>query len=840
MPDASRLTAQALLRSWRNKRARAIATLASAVIGITMVTMVVGVVTSILTAIDSGTGLSAIHADVVVGARSPAGLSPDVAAAVRDEANGSDDVGDTAAVSFANSRIAGDKTGVLAIVGLDGPASFIPGFGDADTTLTAPAADRALAVTQAWADRHDLTTGDSVDLTSPGGTLAWTIEAVVPADMPNGGAIALTSQSTVLEAFGREGSDALLVDLTADADRSGTIARLEGVTGGSAIVGSADDVIRPEHASFALVRQILAIVATVGLLTAATVLFVCWRLLIEDERDTIARLRLIGARPRTLAVGAGRLFAGLTLVAVAIGVPLGLLAASGMTLFARQVVNLTGLAASPQPPGLLVPALAGVVAAVVMVIFAWLTGLRAFLRVPPIEAVRGVTANAPRHAPVVPLLLGGAALAAAAVWASRTLPAQFVGSSMVLTMAAAVALAMALPSIIGALVRRRGGFGRLAIGRELAAGTGKRTGTVAVLAIALILSIGLAGQAASLSGGLESSVQAWTKGDLYVMPSEPGVNLRDEKFPADVPSQIEQLDSVETVVPFTFLPFKYEDRNVQIYAWDLAEQSPVVDLNVAEGLDDRELWPALGSGDVAVSSNFAWVHDLEVGDTVELPTATGTISPRIVALVDDYTFDTGIIFTGYDTYTTITGDDRVLDLIVQVADGSTLAEARAEIRDELDSYPGLTVWTGAEMEEQLMGLFGQVLAIVQAMGLFCLLLAVLLGVTSTVAAVASRQTSIALTRLVGASRRQASRQLIGESMAVGVMAWLIAFPIGLIAVRVLVRAVGSQSGTFPPVQMPWAIAAAMLVAALAAAALAVLVPSRRLLRSDIADAVTYE
>jgi ABC-type antimicrobial peptide transport system permease subunit len=840
MHDASRLTSQALLRSWRNKRARAIATLASAVIGITMVTMVVGVVTSILTAIDSGTGLSALHADVVVGARSPAGLSPDIAAAVTDEANGSDDVAGTAAVSFANSRIAGDKTGVLAIVGLDGPASFLPGFSDGDAALAAPAADRALAVTQAWADRHDLSAGDSVELTSPGGTLSWTIEAVVHADVPNGGAIALTSQSAVLESFGRQGSDALLVDLTADADRSGTIARLEGITGGSAIVGSADDVIRPEHASFALVRQILAIVATVGLLTAATVLFVCWRLLIEDERDTIARLRLIGARPRTLALGAGRLFAGLTLVAVAIGVPLGLGAAAGMTLFARQVVNLTGLAASPQPPGLLAPAAAGVVAAVVMVTFAWLTGLRAFLRVPPIEAVRGVTASAPRHAPVVPLLLGGAALAAAAVLASRTLPAQLVGGSMVLTLAAAVALAMALPSIVGALVRRRGGFGRLAVGRELAAGTGKRTGTVAVLAIALILSIGLAGQAASLSNGLHSSVEAWTKGDLYVMPSEPGVNLRDEKFPADVPGQLERLDSVEEVVPFTFLPFKYEDRNVQIYAWDLAEQSPVVDLDVAEGLDDSELWPALGSGDVAVSSNFAWVHDLEVGDTVELPTASGTITPRIVALVDDYTFDTGIIFTGYDTYTTITGDDRVLDLIVQVADGATVAEARDDIRGELGGYPGLTVWTGAEMEEQLMGLFGQVLAIVQAMGLFCLALAVLLGVTSTVAAVASRQTSIALTRLVGASRRQASRQLIGESMAVGVMAWLIAFPIGLIAVRVLVRAVGSQSGTFPPVQMPWAVAAAMLVAALAAAALAVLLPSRRLLRSDIADAVTYE
>jgi ABC-type antimicrobial peptide transport system permease subunit len=42
------------------------------------------------------------------------------------------------------------------------------------------------------------------------------------------------------------------------------------------------------------------------------------------------------------------------------------------------------------------------------------------------------------------------------------------------------------------------------------------------------------------------------------------------------------------------------------------------------------------------------------------------------------------------------------------------------------------------------------------------------------------------------------------------------------------------------VQIPWVIAAVMLVPAIGAAAVAVLVPSRRLLKVNIAEMVTYE
>jgi putative ABC transport system permease protein len=833
MSDAA-LTATALARSWRQHRGRAVATLASAIIGILMVTMVVGVVKSILTAVDGGTGLDAVQADLVIGSRSTAGFDQSVVDRVRSAAAASS----SATVTFANTRLAHDQSAVLTIIGIQGDAGFVPAFPQAGPTLSS--GERTLQLSAQWASRYGLKVGDHIDLSGPGGTITWRIGRIVPASLPNGGAIAVAARSDVDAAFDRTGTDVILLRL-GTADRTVVAARIRAAVGDTAIVGSVSDLINPEHSSFAQIRQILLMIGAVGTLTAGTVLFVCWRLLVEDERDTIARLRLLGAKPKALAIGAGLLFLALTFVAVLIGVPLGFGAAIAMTSFARKVVSLTGLAASPQAPGFAVPALAGAAAGFVMAGAAWAIGLRAFLKVPAIQAVRAPEASAPRRAPVAALVGTGLGLIAVAIVASHVLPDRYRGSALLAGIGAVVVLAIALPIVAGAVYRRRNGFTALATGRELAAGTGKRSGTIAVLAMALVFSIGLSGLAASLSNGLRTSVQAWTKGSLFVLPAQPGVNLRDEKFPTTVPDQLQQLPGIRSVVPFSYTPYRYQGRNIQLYAWGQQGVNAVVDLHVANGVRGDALWTALGAGNVAVSDNFAWLHHLKVGDTLKLPAADGTpTAPRIVATINDYTGDTGVVFTSYTTFTALTGDPRPLDLIVTTDPGTPIATVKQEIRQALGTYPGLTVWTGSEMRSFLLGLYGQVLAILQAMGLFFLGLAILLGVTTAVASVSQRRLGIGLSRLIGNTRRQLSRQLVAEAMTVGGLAWIIAVPIGLISGRIFVYAVGSQSGTFPPVQIPWVIAAVMLVPAIGAAAVAVLVPSRRLLKVNIAEMVTYE
>ncbi len=835
--DSSGLVARSLIRSWRQHPLRAVSTIVAAVTGVVLTTLLVGVIVSILAAVRGGSGFDAIHADLVVASRSPGGLEAQLVRSVSEAASPAV----ATPVSFADTRIEGHPDAVLTVIGLpEGAERVVPRFRDVDLATLAHSSSHPLAVTGQWARAHGLHVGSTVRLTGPGGSQAWTVAVIAGHGLPNDGAVALAPIDALRSAFQRSTSaDAVLVTRGPVAAPA-LQARVAGAAGQAAIVGSVRQVIAPEESSFAEIRQILLMTGMVGLITAGAVLFVCWRLTIEDERDNIARLRLIGVRPAALATGAAAVFGAVTALAILVGVPIGLLGAGVMVSFARTVVHLTGLAAAPAAPAPLWPAAAGLGAGLGVSALAWGSGLRSFLKVPPISAVRPTESGQRRRAPLVALLAAGSGAIAAALVLSRVLPARLNGGALVVAIAAALLLAAALPALAGNLLHRKGGFLRLSTGRELSGGRMKRSGTVGVLAVALILAIAMSGLAGSLGSGLRSSINAWTHGDLYVTPAQPGANLRDEKFPPSTADQLRSLPSVDSVVPFTLATIKYQARNVQLYAWGTDGVQSVVHMNVAKGLNGQPLWSALDAGGVAVSTNFSWLHHLHVGDTLTLATPTGTLRAPIVATVRDYTGDTGIIFTSFRTYERVTGDARTFDLIVNVKPGADIRQVAQDIRRTLPGYSGLTVWTGTQMRNHLMGLLGQVLSVLRLLGLACLALAVLVGMTTAVAGLPARKLSIGLTGLIGAPRRLIARQVMGESLAVGALAWVVAFPIGLLSVGILIHAVGAQSGTFPPVVVPLTIGLGMLLAALGAAAVAVWLPSRRLLHIDIADQIRYE
>ena len=836
MGESSLLVTRSLMRSWRRHPLRAASTVVAAITGVVLTTLIVGVIVSILAAVRGGSGFDAIHADVVVASRSPGGLDPNLVQALSKAAAPAT----ATPVSFANTRLEGHTDAVLTIIGVpDGAGAVVPRFKGVQVATLGHDGAYPLVVSRQWATSHGVRLGSVVRLTGPGGGQAWTVAAITDAKLPNDGAVALAPINTLRTAFQRSANvDALLVNRSG-ANLDDLKTRLSAVGGQATLVGSVKQVVAPEETSFAEIRQILLMTGMMGLITAAAVLFVCWRLTIEDERDNIARLRLVGIRPAALAAGAAVVFGSVTVLAIIVGIPVGLLGAGVMVSFARQVVHLTGLAAAPTAPAPLLPALAGLTAGLVVGALAWLSGLRSFLRVPPITAVRGTEASANRRLPAGTLVAGGAAAIVASLALSRVLPAQLNGAALVLAIAAALLLAAALPAVAGYLVHRRA-VSRLSTGRELAGGRMKRSGTVGVFAVALILAIAISGLATSLGSGLRSSITAWTHGDLYVMPAEPGINLRDEMFPASTMAQLQSLPSIATVVPFTLATVKYESRNVQLYAWGTQGVESMVHLNVEHGVQGQQLWQALDNGSVAVSTNFAWLHHYHVGEAITLPTPGGSVRAPIAATIRDYTGDTGIIFSSYSTYERVTGDPRSFDLIVKVRPGANIAQVAQSIRSALPQYSGLTVWTGQQMRNHLMGLLGQVLSILQLLGLACLALAILVGMTTAVAGLPARKLTIGLTGLLGAPRRLIGREVAGSRTAVGLLAWAVAFPIGLLSVGVLIHAVGAQSGTFPPVVVPLEFAFAMLVAALAAAGVAVWLPSRRLLDIDIADQIRYE
>lgn len=838
MRPGSLLVARALARSsWRH-RLRAVAAVLGVAIGVALAAGVATVSEAIVSGIQGGLAVDAVRADTVALSRSANGMDAEVAARLREAAGGAESV----AVVRADTRPTSDEDAVLAVLGTTAGAE---GLAEGVTVEGAVAAPRpgtdGLLLGAAWAEDRGLARGDVVSLVAAGGAKEWTVTGILDGPLPNQGAIAVGALDEVGRAFGRTGMvDAIYFRLGAREGTAELEARLRSAGGGAVTVGPPDVVAAPEVGSVDLVRQIFALTTLVGLAIASTVVYVCWRLLVEDERPAISRLRLAGAGTRDLAVGSAAVFAGLTLLAAAAGIPLALVLARLLGAASSSVVRLGGLAGVVEPRLTAGSVTIGLLAALGTTVLAWVAGLRTLVRVPPIEAIRGAPTSRAGRLPVPALLAGGLAASLVVAFGSRAAGLPVALGSLALAFGAVVLLALALPAIVGRAIARGEGFVALSVGREYGSGSRGRAAMVTVFGVATMLAVTLAGLAASVESGLRSNFAGWTDFDLFALGGEPGVSLRDERLAADAPERIAGIDGVARVSPYATSAMRLGGDQVPFWAWEPEVAGDGRFFDVEDGMRGAEMWSALSGGAIGVTTNLAVQRDIEVGDVMALPSLHGTARHRVVTIVNDYESQNGAVLGSIDTLRELIGEVRVDNVGIRLERGASPATVTAAIENELAEYPNLAVLTRSELRSILMGLVGQAVDVLHLLAVTCFVLALLVAATTAAASLAARRSTFALTRVVGASKAVVRVQLLAELTLVAVLAWVVAVPLGVLSVRSALHALGAQSGLEPPTHIPIDVTAAMLPAAVVAVLLAAWVPTRTLLRGSLVEAIRDE
>lgn len=839
MSGSSRLVARSLIRSWWRHRLRAIAALLGVVVAAMLATTVASVSATMVDAIQGGTASTLLDADVVAVARSASGMSEDAMQRIEDAAGDADTVG----VLNVNTRLATNRDSILAVFGVtEGVDKFVPPSQLAEIdAVPAESGTAGLFVGEVWAGENDLQAGDVIELAAPGGTASFTVSGLIPGELPNQGSIGITTIDEVGSSFGRSGQIDAVYFRVGDADSIDALTdRVEVAGSGSVTVGPPSIAEESGIAALTLVRSVFALVGVAGFLVAGAVLLVCWRMLLDDDRPTLARLRLVGAKPRDLAVGSGVVFGLAALLCAAIGIPLGFLIAKGLDPLSQEVVSLSGLAGVVDSGFRVGPAVLGLAGVLLLCGVAWATGVRSLLRVSPVEGFRGAIAEKPRPIRLGPALVIATVLVAAFGVAVATLPTKAAGMIVLLAIAATVALARVAPTLAGNLLARREGFVSLAAGREFSAQARKRAGMVSVFAVANVLVVMLFGVASSLQDGVHDSVKGWAGSDLFVLAGEPGRALRDERLAPDTPERLEDIDGVATVTPFrlTFLTIK--SKPVQLWAWETATANQTADLRPTDGLEGQKMWDALGDGGVAVSGNYAYQHDIEVGDTIEFPTSSGTAQHEVVSIIPEYTVDGGVIYSSLETFEDVTGDERNYDILLDLEEGANIDTVIADVESELTDYPGAVVWTGTQLLNSILAAAQQAFSVLNTLGVTCLVLALLVGASTSASSIAARRAPLAMTRVIGASMRDTRRQLWLESSVMGLAAWLIALPIGIPAVGAALDAMGSSNGLLPPTVIPWASIVVILPLTIIAMVAAMWLASRNIAKADVVSVLRDE
>ncbi|GAA4145651.1 FtsX-like permease family protein [Actinomadura keratinilytica] len=554
----------------------------------------------------------------------------------------------------------------------------------------------------------------------------------------------------------------------------------------------------------------------IGFVVAATV-----GLSVRYRRRDFALLRAIAATPgqvRLLILGEVGM---LSLLAAAVGVPIGLLAGLwiGDELVTRGFVpeNFT------MSGGILAAPAATAAVAAVALLSAWIAARRT-TRIRPTEAlgeaaveptlggrVRAVSGLALLGCAVALTGLTGLTSGQTAMGAAVGMLYMFVLAIALLApwinRAAAVALAPVLRTVFG-------NSGYLAAANLRA----NARGMVAVLT-ALVLSVGFGGTVWFLQDNLErQTVVQSREGTLAQHALVGGAGL-----PAAVAAQARRIPGVlaATGVRRTsvIVPFMDEAMTVVAQGVDPQGAEQTMDLKVTSGS-----LAALGPGTVAVSSSQADTSGWKIGGKAKLWLGDGTpVTLKVVAVYErnlgfgDVTLSNATL-AGH----TATGlDDHVL---VRSAPNADVVPALTRLAA---AYPAGAVTSG----DRFTGELAQDLAI--SSWLNKMLVAVLVGyavlaaANTLIMAALARARELSLLRLVGVTRRQVKRMANAEQAALLGVALTIGVAIAAVTLSSIVNAIAGQPVPYVPAP-GWVV---IVGGTVALALVSTTIPIGRLLRT---------
>jgi putative ABC transport system permease protein len=256
--------------------------------------------------------------------------------------------------------------------------------------------------------------------------------------------------------------------------------------------------------------------------------------------------------------------------------------------------------------------------------------------------------------------------------------------------------------------------------------------------------------------------------------------------------------------------------------------------------DARNAWEALHGGAVIVSDPYAYRHGIRKGDTIRLRTDRGEREFPVAGVYYDYSSDQGLVGILGKTYDRF-WDDRGVDSIgIRLPDGTPAEAAIGRIREIAGDRPVL-IRSNRSLREASLRIFDRTFAVTNVLRSLTVLIAFVGVLNALMAIQLERGQEHAVLRAIGLTPRQAWGLVAGESAIIGIVAGILAVPLGAAQALVLIRFINRRSfgWTMQTFVDPWVLLQAVALA-LAASLLAGLYPATRLARSSPARALQEE
>ncbi len=569
--------------------------------------------------------------------------------------------------------------------------------------------------------------------------------------------------------------------------------------------------------------------------------------------SVLQRRPLLGAL-RTLGVTRGEIFRLVLVEAVLIGLlgtllglMLGILLANGLLALVTRtindlyfVLNVRSLALTPLSlgKGVLLGLGATVAAAFVPALEAARTAPRSVLSRSTIEG---------RQRRLLPWAVGsGCGLmlisCAGLMIPSKSIPASFILMFMLITGYALVTPGTAvwlLRRLQPLLKRSFGMLGKMAA-RNLVAGLSRTGVATAALVIAVAATIGVGLMIGSFRVTVESWLHSYLQADIYVTTESDGFGPGRTPLKKELLERFQEIPGIERITRARHLKLESQDGISELFVAEIPPAS-FAGYWFAEG-DRQQIYQAFSSAEaVIVSEPYAYRRNLQRGDLLTLRTDQGEKQFRIAGVFTDYGSDQGRITMRRQLYEKYWQEPQTDALGIYLSDSAASADLVQQLSRAAADIQQLVIYSNQDLREASLATFDRTFAVTSVLRLLAVLVAFVGILNALMAMQIERSRELAILRAGGLTPQQLWTLVTGETGLIGLLAGLLAVPLGIAQALVLILVINRRSfGWSMQIAIDPLILLQAVLLAFGAALLAGLYPAWRMARTQPALALREE
>ena len=255
--------------------------------------------------------------------------------------------------------------------------------------------------------------------------------------------------------------------------------------------------------------------------------------------------------------------------------------------------------------------------------------------------------------------------------------------------------------------------------------------------------------------------------------------------------------------------------------------------------DAATIWPRFQSEPVVVvSESYAFHQHLGLGDRIALPTPDGEASFAIAGIFSDFRADSGMVAMSRNLFRRLWRDDGMITMGIRLKPGADLEEVMARMRELAGEETPLEIRDNRTLRQASMEIFDRTFAITRVLRLLAVMVAFFGVLTALMAIELERSRELAVFRALGMTPGELRRLITLETGLVGLVAGLIAIPMGWILGNLLIQVINYRSfGWTLHLDLDPLLLLQALVIAVPTAMLAGVLPARRMARTSPAEAL---